>query len=73
MLQAGAKIESLSRHGQVSRANEKPRPGETGALRTEGGVSGCGEIPSILSRHVDGASPLAAPHSIAKDRSVRFS
>ena len=52
-------------------SNEKPRPGGTGALRTEGvGVSGGAFHPTQKSEplHVDGGSPLALLHSIAKDR-----
>jgi hypothetical protein len=55
----------------VSRANEKPRPGGTGALRTEGGGSGgCGEYfhPYLVTLSV--ASPSAPLHLIAKDHRV---
>jgi hypothetical protein len=53
-------------------SNEKPRPGETGALRTEGGsggVGGCLPSNQNLSLFIlTAALPPVPPHLVAKDR-----
>jgi hypothetical protein len=65
----------LRKSAAAGGANEKPRPGKTGALRTEGRVSGVWGMPSILSHHVDGGFALGAssfnrhgsPHSLSRE------
>src|SRR4249919_3953360 len=62
---------ALSAIGCLHSSNEKPRPGETGALRTEGGWGYRGSFhpTKILSLFkLTEALPLAPLHSAAKDR-----